>query len=229
MATRIGNGLIAAIIKAHFAATPEQVEQLAHNVVEGQHAAGTYLQVVLAHMQAKLGRPRRGKQPPQEPVLDAVHEMLYPAVLKGVGPDDLSQVERFRRATFARSAASTVRYFVRNGGDVRGLDVAKVTKNGLRKSVQPETPPPEEETRAERSLRKAVDAIARSAQRLARSDPGAARERIEAAMDELDKLLESIPAEPQAANVGATTTIATGRPGVGRGAPAGAMLHRPAG
>ena len=207
-------------------ASATQVEQLAHNVVEGAQADGTYLKVVLAHMQSKLGRVRRGKQPAQEPVLDAIHEQLYPHVLKGVGPDDLPQPERFRRATFARTAASTIRYFVQNGGDVRGLDVATATKNGLRKAVQPQTPVTEGETRTQRSFTKASEALKRSAARLARGDPDDARQRVEGLMDELQKLLDDLGKEPQP-DMGATTTIVAARPGgSGRTSTVPAQLHR---
>jgi len=235
MATRIhtNGNVISLIVKAHYArVTPEMVEQLAHLVVTGQDADSTYLRVVLAQMQARLGRPRRGKQPPQEPVLDQVHEALYPSVLKGVGPDDMPQEERNRKATFARSAASTIRFFIRNGGDVRGLDVATATKSGLRRAVQPERSEAiEGETRAQRAFRRAADTLLASAQRLARGDPEDARARVETLMDQLEQLLNEL-GEPgqQPQDMGATTTIVAGRPGVGRGGAApGAMLHRPAG
>lgn len=217
--------LVETIALAHFAATNMQVEQLAHNVAEGQMADSTYLRVALARMQGKLGRPRRGKQSAQEPVLDAIHEELYPHVLKGVGPDDMDQTERFRRATFARSAASTIRYFIRNGGDIRGLDLTTVTKSGLRRAVQPETPAVEGETRTQKAFRKAGDAVLRVAQRLARGDPDDARERVDALMDQLQKLLDELGEAPaQQADMGATTTIVGRAP---RGAPAQpAQLHR---
>lgn len=217
--------LVETIALAHFMANAAQVEQLAHNVAEGQMADSTYLRVTLAHMQSKLGRPRRGKQAAQEPVLDSIHEALYPSVLKGVGPEGMDQTERFRKATFARSAASTIRYFIRGGGDVRGIDVATATKSGLRKAVQPETPAEEGETRNQKSFRKAGDAVLRSAQRLARGDPEDARERVDALMDQLQALLDELgaPAQPEH---GATTTIVAGR-AAPRGTPAQpAQLHR---
>lgn len=217
--------IVESIALAHFMANATQVEQLAHNVAEGQLADSTYLRVALAHMQSRLGKPRRGKQPAQEPVLDSVHEALYKSVLKGVGPEDMDQTERNRRATFARSAASTIRFFIRAGGDVRGLDVALVTKSGLRKSVQPTTAV-EGETRAQRAFGKAESVILRTAQRMARGDPEDARARVEGLMDELQKLLDELGAEP-AQDVGATTTIAGGPRATPRGAPSQpAQLHR---
>lgn len=217
--------VVAAIARAHFMATAAQVETLAHDVVAGQNADGTYLRVLLAHVQSKLGRPRRGKQPPQEPVLDSIHESLYPSVLKGVANgDEITDTERNRRATFARSAASTVRAFIRGGGDVRGVDVATATKAGLRKAVAPETPSTEGLTRAQRGFSNAASAVLRTAQRLARGDPEDARERIDALMGELEKLLNELEApEPEH---GATTTIVAGRAGAGRESTQPAQLHR---
>lgn len=217
--------IIETIIAANFMANAAQVEQLAHNVVEGQNADGTYLRVVLAHMKSKLGTPRRGKQPPQEPVLASVHELLYPAILKGVGPEEMPQAERFRRATFARSAASTIRYFVLNGGDVRGVDVATATKAGLRKAVQPQTAV-EGETRVQRTFRTAREAVLRAAQRLARGDPEGARERVEGLMDELEAWVAALDkAQPPGQDMGATTTIVGAR-SVSRPSAQPAQLHR---
>lgn len=226
----VTKSIVEIIAASNFMADATQVERLAGNVVEGQAADATYLRVILAHMQANLGKGRRRRADSQsaEVVLDSTHERLYQSVLKGVGPEDIDSTERNRRATFARSAASTVRYFIRGGGDVRSIDVSTATKSGLRKAVQPEvsTPPDEGETRAERAFRKAKDNLVEKAQSLlARGDPDVARERIEAAMDALEALLDSLPA---AADTGAqTTTIVAGRHPGARGTPAERpMLHR---
>lgn len=224
----MSKSIVEMIASANFMADIAQVERLAGNVAEGQVADATYLRVVLAHMQANLGKGRRGRRATvdahsAEVVLDKVHEQFYPAVLKGVGGDELPVPERHRRATFARSAASTVRYFIRNGGDVRDVDVSTVTKSGLRKLVKPEAPPPENETRAERAFRKATEVVVSSAQRLlARGDPDIARERIEATLEALEALLTELPEQPEAGQ----TTVVASRSGV-RGTPAHApMLHR---
>lgn len=221
--------VVAAIARAHFIATPAQVETLAHDVVAGMNADGTYLRVLVAHMQSKLGKPRRGKQPPQEPVLDAIHETLYPSVLKGVSNgEEITDAERNRRANFARSAASTVRAFIRGGGDVRGVDVATATKAGLRAAVAPAAPSAEGLTRVQRGFVSAEQSVLRAAARLARGDPDDARERIDGLMAELEKLLNELgEGEPAQPDHGTTTTIVAGRAGVGRGTPATpAQLHR---
>lgn len=229
--TSTNGGIIAVIARANYAATGDQIEQLAHVVVSGVHAGEVYLRVMLAHMQSKLGRPRRGKQHPQEPVLDTVHAELYPSVLKGVGPAEMAQDERNRLSTFARSMASTVRFYIRHGGDVRALDISTVTKTGLRKLVQPEAAAPAGETRAERGFRRAGETVLRAAGRLARGDPEAARQRVEQLMDQLETLLTELEPEgiAQPDVGGQTTTIVAGRPGVGRSSTQPAQLHRGAG
>lgn len=237
MVTRTVHTILEVIAAANFMADAAQVERLAGTVADGHTADGTYLKVLLAHMQSRMGKNgkrRRAAAQTQaaEEVLNTVHEQLYVSVLKGVGPDELAPQERNRRGTFARSAAAAVRYFISRGGDVRTVDVATVTKAGLRNAVKPETPPPEGETRAERSFRKAQDTLVRSAQNLlARGDPEGAAQRIEAAMDALEAILESIPAAPTAQaqpDMGGTTTTIVGgqRPGA-RSTPASQpMLHR---
>lgn len=228
--------IIDAITSAHFIADAAMVERLAATVVEGASADATYLRVLLAHMQARLGRPvrRRTASADMEAaghVLETVHGELYPAVLRGVGPEDLPITERNRRATFARSAASTVRYYVREGGDIRQLDVATVTKAGLRKLVQSQQEgeaAPTDETRPQKSFRKATDVLVKAAQYLlARGDPEDAQQRIEAAIQTLEELLDKwlAPAHEQP-DVGATTTTII-RPGArGSGGAQAPLLHR---
>ena len=80
-------------------------------------------------------------------------------------------------ATFARSMASTVRFFIRNGGDVRGLDIPTITKNGLRAMVQPENPIVGG-TRAERAFLRNAEGVTKAVAAMARGDPEAARERL---------------------------------------------------
>lgn len=186
--------VIGLILAAKFLATGEQVESLAGQVVEGMRADNTYLRVLLAHTQSRLRVIRKSKQPAQERevaqhVLDEVHAELYSSVVKGVSSgEEIDMRERNRRATFARSAASTVRVFIKGGGNLRELDVSTATKAGLRKAV---TPAAEEgASRAERTFLRARDVLIRGAQRLfARGDPAAARERVEAVVTQLQAML----------------------------------------
>lgn len=213
--------LIETVIKAHYMATGTQIEQIAHLVVEGDTAGELYLRVMLAKMQALLGRPRRGKQPPQEPVLEKVHEEMYPHALKGVGPPEMEQKERNRLANRFRTMASTVRAFIQNGGDVRPLDVAAVTKSSLRPT---RVTVPAGTSRTQGAFIRASEAVKRTASRLARGDPDGAREGIGALMDELQALLDELE-QPAPQEHGATTTIVAGR-NAPRTSTQPAQLHR---
>lgn len=208
--------IVKTIASANFMATAVQVERLAAQVVDGQEADGTYLRVLLAHMQSKLGRARMRRHAKDSEavteLLNAIHNDLYASVLRGVGPEDLDSKERNRRATFARSAASTVRYFISKGGDVREVEVPTVTKGSLRRSVEPEKgEAPEGETRMDKSFRKAQDALLEAAKRLmARGDPQDTA-RIEGLIEQLETLLEGAEEEQQPQrDVGADTTVITG-------------------
>lgn len=188
----IQKSIVEVITSAHFMASEEQVGRLAYAVQEGQAADVTYLRVIMAHTRSRIGRAKKGTN--VEALLDAVHDRFYPVVLRTVGTEEMPTAELNSRANFARSAASTVRYFIRNGGDVRSVDLATVTKSGLRKAVQPE---PEEEiegeTKAERALRRLEDRYVKSLQRItARGDPDTARERIEAAIGRLEAMLAEL-------------------------------------
>lgn len=201
MATQ--KSIVEAISAAHFLANEEQVGRLAYAVQEGQAADVTYLRVILAHTRSQMARAKRGTS--AEALLDKVHDRFYPVVLRTVGSEEMPTAELNSRANFARSAASTVRYFIRNGGDVRSVDLATVTKSGLRKAVAPEGEDEiEGETKAERALRRLEDRYVKSLQRItARGDPDAARERIEAAIGRLEELLAELgeTAEPEAPEV----------------------------
>lgn len=220
--------VVEAIIAANYMADEMQVEQLAAQVAAGDEADQTYFRVILAHMQSRLGRPRRGRQPDQEPVLDAIHQQLYPAALRGIGPEDMDKDERNRRGTKFRTAASTIRFFIQHGGDVRAVDVSTVTKTGLRKSVQPESQAPEGETRTQKTLRRARQLFMRNIERLARGNPDEARNQLEAALNELEDLLEKLPAAP---DTGVDTTTIAGHAAAGtpRTSSQPTMLHQPAG
>lgn len=215
--------LIETVIKAHYMATGTQIEQIAHLVVEGDTAGELYLRVMLAKMQALLGRARRGRQPPQEPVLEKVHEEMYPHALKGVGPPEMEQTERNRLANRFRTMASTVRSFIERGGDVRTLDVASVTKSSLRPA---RATVPAGTSRTEGAFIRASEAVKRTAGRLARGDPDTARTGIETLMDELQKLLDDLDQPAQQEQHGATTTIVGGRSSTPRTSTQPAQLHR---
>lgn len=173
-------GIVETLVKSNFAATEAQVEALARDVTHGQTADGTYLKVLVVACQGEMSTTGRKPSPTrQKVVINKVHVRFYAAVMKGVGGED--NKERTRRATFARTAASTLRTFVTNGGDVRSLDVADVTKTKLRLEGV-EVPAG---TRVERSFQRSADALLRAAKRIVKMDPA----RIEAAIEALRELL----------------------------------------
>lgn len=222
--------IIQSIEKANYAATDAQVEGLAHAVVLGRRGESTYLRVLAHYCQGELGRGRR-KVPAdaQEAVIDKVHNRLYPHVQKGVqsngnGGAEVSQAEVNRRSNFARSSASELRGYVARGGDLRELDVPNLTRNFLRKFGKAVPTG----TRAERSLSKSVDAAERAARRVARGDPDAAYEAIEAAIAKLQAVLEELEAPTEAAGEATTVGVPRAVPDRGHartrvGTP---MLHR---
>lgn len=206
----------------HYVATAAQVETLAANHYTHDaglvSTSGTYLRVLVAAVQAQIGSGKRGK-PDQLAVIERVDAMLYPAVLRGIVTPDCApangtpldaaeatrrSLERNRRASFARSAKSTLVAFTRAGGDIRRLDVHTVSKGQLRKA----TAPAESQNPLERRIDRAHGVIERSIVAMARGDPHAARDALSKLMDDLRKVLERLgPDEDEAG----TTTVVTAR------------------
>lgn len=195
-------------MKSKYAMTEAQVENLARDIAAAQDVTlggrTTYLRVLVTHMQATLGRVKRGKSlatQAQLEVLDTVHGRYYVAVLRGVTTHELEpsagleqpeltrrSVERNRRSTFARTAKSTLASWIKTGGDMRALDADTVTRDPLAAEV-----------RAARGVNGITYAIERKREALLRAiasevedDPAGAREDIEATMDELQKVLDSL-------------------------------------
>jgi hypothetical protein len=201
--------VIDTIAKVHYLASHAQVEQLASLIFLGKKGGNTYTAVVLAYCKDAL--PKRAKPSKRAALkaIDKVHDDLYPHVLKGItnGQADINDNERNRRAIFARTAASTLRGFVRAGGDLRKLEPETVTKTSLR--TQGKRVPAG--TRAERAMTKYVDAVVRSAQKIAAKDPGEAHDRIEKAMTALEELLEDVTKLEAAARKGKAARKAKGK------------------
>jgi hypothetical protein len=174
------------IVKAKFLATEAQVQSLAAVVAQGSTATGIYLGVVVAHTQELLADKKRVTPKVAESVIDEVHKRFYPCALAGVGPADLAADERNRLATFARSAVSDLRFYAREGGDVRTLNPATVKKGELRPSTVPAG------TRIERGIATSIGRFERIVQRLAKTSPDEARKQIEEAQAKLEALLASL-------------------------------------
>lgn len=181
---------IDAIIKAKFLATEAQVQNLAGIVSQGQTATSIYLGIVVAHTQAELEGKRRVTPRVQEAAVDIVHKRFYPCALAGVGPPDMPQDERNRRAIFARTAVSDLRFYIKHGGDVRTLEPLEVKKSRLRSAVADNVP--EGTTRAERTVSKALGTFERTVLRIAKADPAVARRQIEDAQAKLEAMLEAL-------------------------------------
>jgi hypothetical protein len=182
------NNVVKTIEAANYRPTDEQVEQLAFTVTLGLNSRGTYLRVLAAAV-VDANVSKRG----QIGALNKAHARFYPAVLKGVGGNTLDPKERERRGTFARTSLSTLRGFVRNGGDVRALDLATLSKASLRKAAQPA----EAADRAERSMSRSNGSLLRAARRLARRDPARARELIQRAIEALREVIPPKNAKPE--------------------------------
>lgn len=186
-----------AIAQADYLATDDQLTQLARIAAEGRQAGGTYLRVLFAHVRAVLSKKRKPSRKTQVEVVDEINTRLYEHVLKGVGPEDLEVNERNRRATFARTNASTLRHFAKKGRKpILALETAEVTKTKLRQ-LSGSVPAG---TRTERVLNRSEDGFVRNATRLAKSDPALVRKRIAAMQKALAKILASLPDEKKAAS-----------------------------
>lgn len=182
------NNIVKSIEAANYRPTHEQLEQLAFTVTLGLNSRGTYLRVLAAAV-VDANVTKRG----QIGALNKAHANFYPDILKGVGGNSLDPKERERRGTFARTSLSTLRSFVRHGGDIRALDLATLTKASLRKATQPA----EAADRAERSMSRSNATLVRAARRLARRDPARARELIRHAIEALKEAMPAANAKPE--------------------------------
>ena len=174
--------LIEKLIAAGYSATAAQVQELAAVAGAGVQAGATYLRVLIVAAQGVKRRPALK-------AIDAAHATFYPAIIAGVGGDGK---EAQRRATFARSAASTLRAFVRNGGELKGVDPMTATKGTLRKATRPAEPA----ERNARAFARSLASVHSSAKRLASRDPPRARVLIVDALEGLQAMLGSLPKMP---------------------------------
>ncbi len=177
------NSVVDRIEASKFAADEAQVEQLAAEASTGERAGGTYLRVLVAKAQHLLRLKKGGKRRARAAV-DAAHAMFYPAVMRGVGGEALPKKEAYRRAAFARSAASELRGFIKGGGSLVKLLPAEVSKAQLRKAVTPTQPA------GDRQQRICANAQAQLVRALQRMEPARARDQLEATIAELQSALE---------------------------------------
>lgn len=194
----------------------KQIEALAAERLTADQADGTYLRALIVASQSKLSARRGGKRA----ALAAIEEssaVYYAAVLRGVMTVDIIVTEgleaaeaqrrvheRNRRATFARSAKSTIVAWVREGGDLRSIDADTVTKTELRVSVAASrTKPGVAVDRAQAAILKAI----------ANESPESARTRLEAVMEALQAALDDLPEAPSTRRRIVRATLPAPRPG----------------
>lgn len=144
----------------NFIATPTDIEKLAADIIDGvqrsETGRGTYLRALVATTQAQLQSPVRqrtvkmAKLSPDDMIthlkaFNTIAQTFYGVVLqvaKATVPDPDTKLIR-QRTGFARSAASTVRGFIRAGNDVRALAAHRVTKSGLASPLRKRKPTPD--------------------------------------------------------------------------------------
>ncbi len=197
------NTLIERIEKAHYVVNLEQVEALAAqqhtNADLAARTGATYLRALIATSLANLKKVRK---PAATTVLAAVnktHGELYPAVLRGVDTLELKTVEETehnkelnRRGNFARSAASTVRAYVKAGGDLRSLDLAATSKGDLYRATQP----PESADKIERNVVRSEAKLIRALRQEAGTNLEWAQEHATLLIEELQQLLKEFAKAP---------------------------------
>lgn len=196
--------------KNQYSLTEAQIEAMAAERTQSLNVTeafdGTYLKVLITRVQGVLGT-KRGKRMGTDVQLTALHKEAapcYAAVLRGVMTPDIAldasleadevrrrTTERNRRATFARTAKSTLVAWVMEGGDLRALEVATVTKTELRTAVAAARA--EHGVPAASRIERAQNAILAV---VAREGPDRAREHLEAVMEALQQALDALPSEP---------------------------------
>jgi hypothetical protein len=188
--------------------TEAQIESLAaerlHNATVRDGFDSTYLRVIITAVQAKLGDKVKGRRLAaggQLKALDDVNAPFYAAVLRGVTTPEIAAdpslpldaqrlrtLERNRRSTFARTAKSTLVSWIREGGDIRAIDVMTVSKGELRASVNAaRTDGEEPQSRVERAQAAIISHAQRQAPEAARETLEEAIEALQAALAQLDK------------------------------------------
>jgi hypothetical protein len=220
--------IIQAIEKANYLATEADIEKLAAANFESsklqQYAHGAYFRILLAAtQQALMGkvllRPARGPQPEisdderkaHVEAFELVNSKIYAAVLRGSITPDVEHKEslpveeqrtrslaRNRRNNFARTAASTLRKFIKHGGDVRRLVVPTATKSavaGMTNNTEGR-PNDTDEDRARRKLERAGERFATLAESVAAADKAVAIRVLQASATRVTDLLVKYVGRP---------------------------------
>lgn len=184
------------LIQSSFVASDAQIEALAVTVRQGNELSGTYLKCLTAAIQAALGKSRRKVAPEtQVAAVNKIHggktEGFFGSVCRGLqAGGELAQAELYSQARFALSAASALRCFAAEGGDIRTLDVPTLT----RRQIRPERGEtvPAGTSKAESIMLRAQSRIISVAERVAKKDRGEARRLLEDLIDKLSTELDTL-------------------------------------
>lgn len=210
------------IEKANYVATPDDVEKMAREQFEASQLQGrthsTYFKILLACVQTEIaGKPTLRQGRGALPALDtdkhleafeAVNGRLYAAVIRGTVTPDIEpsdslsteeknrrSMERNRRNTFARTAASTMRKFIRLGGDIRKIVVPTASKPAMA-SATPKGDSPNDDAIARARVKRAANRLATVVEELAADDRKLAAEALQEAMPEVAALLARMAGKP---------------------------------
>jgi hypothetical protein len=201
------------IERAHYIVGEREVEMLAaahQALTEGaSRISGSYLRILLAAAQEKFGKVAKGPLTEADLEVHAAflvetHSSFYKAVIRGVTTPDIADVEglkleelraraveRARRGTFARTAASTITSFIMAGGDIRTIDVSTVTKTGLRLWTFENAGGAVASTYAKK-VGAAVTRIRKIALAVMKEDPEEATRLVSECMEELQRVLDEL-------------------------------------
>lgn len=186
-----------------YVATPAEVETLAAAIIDGvqstESGRSTYLRTLIATTQSELGMKARlrnasssAKLP--EATID-LHLKAFESVAKRFG-DAVSRVAKATvpmpdaallrsRTGFARSAASTVRSYIRSGADVSLLAAHSVTKSSLHVAVPRARRRAMSEVRLQAQIARLTNRLEASCKSLAGIDRDRARAALQPALAQL--------------------------------------------
>lgn len=198
--------IINTIAAAGYLATVENVELLAHEhavSAEGLQGTGsTYLSVLIAAVQKQVHEGRRRRITAVD-ALNSVHEVYYAAVIKGVTELDTDSREASRRATFARTAKSTLMSYLVKGGLIGALVPGQTSKAFLRAAIAPA----ESEDKNKRVIARAEGMLVRTIKKLAKRDRAEAMRSLMGVVDDLTKELDALETDAVEATVKQTRLI----------------------
>lgn len=207
------------------------VRDYAASVERAGRVRGTYLSVLVAHSKRELGSARRATTEQAIEAVEKINAHFYPIILEAVVTpeivitDDLPEEEkinrskeRTRRATFARTAKSTLLSAIKAGARLATMDPAKVSKASLQQyyaqqaregPATPEERVKRTEERAEQLIEQLADADLATAtsfvegrlealiEQVAEEDMAAAQRFVEELQNRLENVLAKLQPAPQ--------------------------------